>query len=231
MTEIQFVPMEVTLIDIAGNDGSIADAARVSLDTEVDRSRDAGLINTLLRKKHGSPFEHTFMKMHVKAPIFVFREFMRHRIGFSYNEMSGRYMQLPAEFYIPPMHRPLINSGTSMNPVFIEGDIQQRGRVADVLAETYRFSYEAYEHLLEFGIANEVARAVLPVGIMSQMVVTCNVRSMLNFLMLRVDDPINKFPTKPQWEINQVALKMEAIFALYYPMTYAAFIGNGRVAP
>ena len=223
---------EVTIMSSWGTDAGIADAARVSLDGQPDRSRDAGLINTLLAKRHGSPFEHTFLKFHIKAPIMVFREFQRHRIGFSYNEMSGRYMKLPAEFYIPPADRPLFNEGTSMSPKFVIAGEATHHWMSRGIAIQYQAAWDAYEAMLEHGIANEVARAVLPVGIMSQMVVSCNARSLMSFLSLRVDSDQATFPTKPQWEIDhQVARMMEYEFKELFPLTHLAFVNNGRVAP
>ena len=224
--------VEVTLLEHSGGDGTIADAARVSSGPGVhSHARDAGLINTLLRKKHGSPFEHTFMKFYIKAPIFVFREFHRHRIGFSYNEMSGRYTTLLPEFYVPQDIRPLINSGTSMNPKFIPGNRNQYVQTKEGLKDLYSRAWKEYENLLGLGIANEVARLVLPVGIMSQMIVSCNARSLMHFLALRTEDERALFPSKPQYEIAMVARKMEAEFATHFPFTYEAFNENERVAP
>jgi len=227
---MQFPDINVTLLEIAGSDHSIADAARVSLLGESNRDRDGGLINALMQKKHGSPFEHNMLKFHVEAPIFVFREFHRHRIGFSYNEMSGRYMELPDHFYLPPIYRPLLNVGTSMNPQFQPAP-DMHGDVTGAILLAYKASWDAYQYMLKLGIANEVARVVLPVGIMSQMIVTCNVRSLLHFLSLRIDDPRATFPSKPQWEIQLVATMMENHLQLNFPLTYKAYNDNGRVAP
>lgn len=223
--------VEVELLAFQGSDESIADAARVSNIGEADRKRDKGLINVLLEKKHGSPFEHTFLKFYVKAPIFVFREFHRHRIGFSYNEMSGRYTELLPEFYTPSINRPLVNAGTKMRPNFVPGTMTQFAEMDNILYISYKQAWDHYQELLALGIANEVARAVLPVGIMSQMVVSCNVRSLLHFLSLRTDDSRATFPSKPQYEIQLVALKMEESLAALFPIVYDAYNAHGRVAP
>lgn len=223
----------VNPIESLASDESVTQAARIS--TEGDNSSDAkqGLINYLMKFRHGSPFEHGFFKFYVKAPIFVFREFHRHRIGFSYNEMSGRYTQLLPEFYSPPPGRPLIQAGTSARPDLQLGDdpegLWAANRAID--ESTYEACWYAYQQKLQMGIANEVARTVLPVGIFSQMYVSLNPRSMMSFLSLRVKADNAMFPSNPQWEINRVADLMEDYFEDEMPMTHRAFVENGRVAP
>lgn len=228
-------------IDHMGGDYSITQAARVSTNNETqenlmeeferNKKRDEGLINYLMRKRHGSPFEQTALKFYVKAPIMVFREFHRHRIGFSYNEMSGRYTTLPAEFYIPSPDRKLVNMGTSANPKFTTGSPEQVALVAKTLLYTYETAWEGYSTLLDAGIANEVARLGLPVGIFSRMYVTCNTRSLMSFLSLRTEDERATFPSNPQWEIQLVARQLEVEFARLFPVTHERFVANGRVAP
>lgn len=225
--------MTVELIDHMGGDEAIVRSARVSVageNTPVDPEKDAGLINYLMRKKHGSPFEHTTMTFFVKAPIFVFREFHRHRIA-SYNEMSGRYTKLRPEFYIPKDTRPLVNVGSSANPRFEAGDSKQIVQLGDSLQVIYTLAWSEYERLLDLGIGNEVARMVLPVGIMSQMYVTMNLRGTFNFLALRTGDERATFPSNPQHEIEMVARKIESHVERLYPLAYAAWNANGRVSP
>lgn len=236
LPELTFLDdVEVGLIDKMGTDLSIVQAAQVSLkgENEVDLSdsKPAGLINYLLREKHGSPFEHATLKFYVKAPIFVFREFHRHRIGWSYNEMSGRYTKLRPEFYVPKASRPLQNIGTSARPEFAPGDATMLDAVGEILPDVYAHAWAAYEEMLEAGVANEVARAVLPVGIYTQMYATCNLRSLMNFLSLRTKDERARHLSRPQHEIELVARKMEAIFAEKFPLTYTSYNENGRVAP
>jgi thymidylate synthase (FAD) len=239
MTDITYLDdVEVTLSASVGSDTSIVQAARVSvvgenellLDSEIT-ARDKGLIAYLAREKHGSPFEHNSMTFYVKAPIFVFREFMRHRVGFSYNELSGRYAKLPAEFYVPNADRPLVNAGSSSKPELVPGDEDQYKAVTDAHDYAYQAAWTAYQNMLDAGIANEVARSVLPVGTYSQMYVTCNARSLMSFLSLRTHDKSAVHVSRPQLEIEMVARKMEAIFAEQFPITYAEFVKNGRVAP
>lgn len=224
---------EVTLVDVMGTDASITKAARVSTgkaDIETTDEREQGLITYLMKSQHGSPFEHAVMTFYVKAPIFVFREFHRHRIA-SYNEMSGRYTTLPGEFYLPPGVRPLVNIGTSARPEFAPGTLQQFERYVERTAHAYTIAWETYQDHLADGIANEMARVVLPVGIFSQMYATMNLRAMMNFLSLRVDSPLREKRTRPQFEIQQVAEQIEQHFAAAFPMVHAAFLVNGRMAP
>jgi thymidylate synthase (FAD) len=225
--------MDVELRDSMGSDDSILRAMLVStnIDDIGDREARKGRINFLMKNRHGSPFEHGSMTFYVEAPVFVFREFMRHRIGFSYNEMSGRYTELEPVFYTPGWHRPLVQTGKPGAYEMVPGDDEQKQLVAAILRRSYVNSWYDYRMLLDSGVAKELARSVLPVGIYSKMYVTCNPRSMMAFLSLRTDNPMSMFPSKPQYEIVLVAAKMELAFAKLYPLTYAAFCNNGRVSP
>lgn len=225
---------DVEMIQSTGSDAMIANAARVSTGSdlnEYDSDVDAKLINYLTKHRHGSPFEHSSMTFRISAPIFVFREFMRHRVGWSYNEISARYKKLEPRFYIYPGERPLVQEGSSAHPKLVHGKDSLVLTTNGTLHQAYKHSWEMYETLLNDGVANEVARSVLPVGIYSEMYVTCNARSLMAFLSLRVDADNARFETKPQWEIEQVARKMEEYFAFMFPATWDAFNNNGRVAP
>lgn len=226
--------LDVTLVQSVGSDASISAAARVSTGLDLAEYSDednAGLINYLTKHRHGSPFEHNSMTFRISAPIFVFREFQRHRIGWSYNEVSARYKKLEPRFYIYPGERPLVQEGTSAHPDLVHGDDSLTLSTNGTLYTAYKEAWNMYELLLKDGVANEVARAVLPVGIYSEMYATCNARSLMSFLSLRVDSSDAKYETKPQWEIENVALQMESEFATFFPRTYTAFVKNGRVAP
>jgi len=234
MTEITFLDdVTVELVDSMGGDLSVARAAQVSLKGQNDPNPEKmeGLIKYLMREKHGSPFEHNAFTFYVKAPIFVFREFQRHRIGFSYNEMSGRYTKLLPEFYVPNATRPLVNVGSSAKPEFEPGTDEQYNTLDAYTKNLYTFAWDAYESMLDEGVGNEVARTVLPVGIYSQMYVTANARSIMSFLSLRTRDDRATHLSRPQHEIELVAREMEAIFAEKFPITYEAYNANGRVAP
>jgi thymidylate synthase (FAD) len=188
------------------------------------------LINYLARERHGSPFEHTSMTFFISAPIFVFREFMRHRIA-SYNEESGRYRELLPVFYVPNKARKLVQTGKTGHYVFVDGSDEQYEISVAAMKESYELCYLNYKKMLDAGVAKEVARAVLPVALYSSMYVTMNARALMNFLSLRTAREGSHFPSYPQREIEMVAEKMEEHFARLMPITYAAFEKSGRVAP
>jgi thymidylate synthase (FAD) len=228
----------VELVKHTAGDSDVLWAARVSTAGEQsleelhkDPERSKGLINYLMRDRHGSPFEHNSMTFFISAPIFVFREFMRHRVGWSYNEESGRYRELQPVFYVPGQDRKLVQEGRPGKYVFIDGSPEQHKVVSEAMIDSYRRSYETYQEMLAAGIAREVARAVLPVGLFSSMYATCNARSLMHFLGLRTQHELAKVESFPQREIEMVGEKMEQHWAKLMPLTYAAFNANGRVAP
>lgn len=185
-----------------------------------------------MKGKHGSPFEHNAFTFFVEAPLFVFREWQRHRIG-SFNEMSGRYTELPGKFYIPGPDRNLFNSGTKMKPKFVDGGALQKNVVSSELKDLSREAWASYQLMLSSNIANEVARMVLPLNIYSQMYWTVNARSLMNFLSLRgtQDDRPEEIRSYPQREIQMAAEQIELIFDEVMPATYHAFVENNRIAP
>jgi thymidylate synthase (FAD) len=227
----------VELVKASASDADVIWAARVSTkgeqsldDVDADAERSKGLINYLMRDKHGTPFEHNSMTFYVQAPIFVFREFMRHRIA-SYNEESGRYRELLPVFYVPGIDRKLVQQGKPGAYEFVDGDPSLHA-VAD--AATRRAcveAYRSYKEMLDAGVAREVARGVLPVATYSSMYVTMNARALMNFLGLRTKRENAAFPSFPQREIEMVADLMEGEWARLMPLTHAAFEANGRVAP
>jgi thymidylate synthase (FAD) len=229
--------MTVELVKASASDADVIWAARVSTAGEQsleeigeDPARSAGLINYLARERHGSPFEHTSMTFFISAPIFVFREFMRHRIA-SYNEESGRYRELSPVFYVPDADRKLIQIGKAGAYTFVDGTKEQLEITKAAMKEAYTLAYKQYQVMLDAGIAREVARAVLPVGLYSSMYVTMNARALMNFLSLRTAREGSHFPSYPQREIEMVAEKMEVEFARLMPLTHAAFEKSGRVTP
>ncbi|MET7735419.1 FAD-dependent thymidylate synthase [Streptomyces sp. NPDC005402] len=228
----------VELVKHSAADSDVLFAARVSTvgeqsldELNKDPERSKGLINYLMRDRHGSPFEHNSMTFFISAPILVFREFMRHRVGWSYNEESGRYRELQPVFYVPGPDRKLVQQGRPGKYVFVEGTPEQHASVGNAMEESYRQAYRAYQEMLAQGVAREVARSVLPVGLFSSMYATCNARSLMHFLGLRTQHEQAKVPSFPQREIEMVGEKMEAEWAKLMPLTYAAFNANGRVAP
>ncbi|MCX6451203.1 MAG: FAD-dependent thymidylate synthase [Actinobacteria bacterium] len=229
--------MTVELVKASASDADVIWAARVSTAGEQSlesvgqaTDRDAGLINYLARERHGSPFEHTSMTFFVSAPIFVFREFMRHRIA-SYNEESGRYRELLPVFYVPSKERNLVQVGKTGAYTFVAGTKEQYDITTKAIKESCTVAYENYKKILASGVAREVARAVLPVTLYSSMYVTMNARALMNFLSLRTSREGSHFPSYPQREIEMVAEQMEQHFARLMPITYAAFEKSGRIAP
>lgn len=230
--------MSVDLVDHMGSDASVVAAARVSVvgsDAKefehVNADEHRGLINYLMKAKHGTPFEHNSITVRVEAPLFVYREWHRHRVPWSYNEESGRYKQLEPVFHVPGPERPLVNKGTSARPEMVPGNPRQYRDLVQRMKRQYASAYADYQASLMDGVAKEVAREVLPVGIYSTMYATSNVRGIMNFLGLRTEDDRARFPSKPQYEIQQAAAEVEAIFAELFPITYAAWNDAGRVAP
>lgn len=235
--------MTVELVQHVGTDLDIAKAAWVSSqaakvwnlpESVAERTPEkvAGLIRALLRGKHGTPFEHASMTFFVEAPLFVFREWHRHRIGFSYNEASARYQKkMKPVFWLPRGDRPLIKEGKGMAPKFVLGSDYHIATTKVGLAEAYRASWDAYERIVEAGVANEVARACLPVGLYSSMYVTCNPRSLMAFLSLRTGRDEAQHRSYPQMEIEECANMLEAEFAKLFPITHAAYNEFKRVAP
>lgn len=232
MSDVRFrSDVTVDLIDQMGGDLSVVRSARVSTGTESVAAGDEKLIGFLMRNRHGTPFEHTAFTFRIEAPIFVWREFMRHRIGVSYNEESGRYKQLEPVFYVPAVDRPLVQVGKAGAYEFEMGDLRHHMLAGPTLEINAHDAYKRYTGMLKAGIAREVARMVLPVNIYSSAYVTMNARALMNFLSLRTKVEGSAFPSFPQREIEMVAEKMEEIFATLMPVTYQAFDNNGRVAP
>lgn len=230
----------VELVRASAQDSDVLFAARVSTQGEQTLEaasagteageRDRGLINYLMRDRHGSPFEHNSMTFYVQAPIFVFREFMRHRIA-SYNEESGRYRELRPVFYVPAPERNLVQVGKPGAYDFLPGTPEQTELVVGEAQRVATDAYTAYQRMLQAGIAREVARIVLPLNIYSSMYVTVNARSLMNFLSLRTKREGTHFPSFPQREIEMAAEQMETHFERLMPLTHGAFNANGRVAP
>lgn len=222
------IPVE--LITSEAHDDRVVQAARVSTQGAASKAEESeGLIRFLMKNRHMTPFEHNLFTFRVTAPIFVWREHHRHRIGFSYNEESGRYKQLDPVFYVPSRDRNLVQTGKPGHYVFEPGTKEHHTLLEADMRAADSYAYSTYEHLLEMGTAREVARMVLPVNILSTCYVTCNARSLMNFLSLRTKDEESTFPSYPQHEIEMVARQYEAIFEAHMPLTYKAFYDFGRV--
>lgn len=208
----------VELVKHNASDVDVAYAAWVSNfgdKRERDTTDVSKLINFLYSNRHMSPFEHGSFTFFIDTPIFVAREFMRHRT-WSYNETSGRYKELDPRFYLAPDDRPLQQVGRIGHYSFVAGDEWQNRIKNYATKKAYGMSWRMYKMMLRVGIAKEVARNVLPVGTMTQFYATANPRNVMQFLALRNDGPALK-------EIRDVAIEIEAAFAEAMPLTYAAF--------
>jgi thymidylate synthase (FAD) len=215
----------VRLDDAMASDLSVVNAARVSFarrKDEMDES-DEGLIRFLMRDRHGTPFEHNSFRFHIRSPIFVAREWMRHRVG-SFNEFSMRYAKATDEFYVPDADDVRSQVGKpgaySFEPVSPELAEQTR----EELRAVYEQAYATYERLVEAGVARELARSVMPVGAYTEFFWTINARSLMNFVSLRAAETAQR-------EIRRYADACETFLAEQMPVTHAAFVAAGRVAP
>jgi len=216
-----FVRLDGALAD----DLSVVNGARVSFARrkEVMDDSDEGLIRFLMRDRHGSPFEHNAFRFHVRCPIFVAREWFRHRIG-SFNEFSLRYARATDDFYVPEADdvRTQVGKPGAYRFEPVEEDVAETAR--QELQAVYDHAYETYTRLVEQGVARELARSVLPVGAYTQFYWTVNARALMNFVSLRNSE-------FAQLEIRRYAEAVETFFAELMPVTHAAFLANGRIAP
>jgi thymidylate synthase (FAD) len=239
-------------IQSCGSDSTLAAAAKV-LEPDAyedylkthEKSNVGGLLHYLMQHRHGTPFEHSFMTFFVHAPIFVWREWHRHRIGFSYNEESARYKTLDPVFYIPPRDRPMmkVNGWKPGRPKFKTLDEARQdneldfnadytyNQIVDDMKAGYVTEYERYLRQLDRKLDPGLARDNLPVGIYSSCWVSCNPRSLMAFLSLRTHEQDAKMVSYPLYEIEVAARACEAVFAKGWPITYKAFCDYGRVAP
>ena len=216
-----FVRLDAAMAD----DLSVVNAARVSFarHKEAMDESDAGLIRFLLRERHGTPFEHNSFRFHVRCPIFVAREWFRHRIG-SFNEFSMRYAKATDDFYVPAAEDVRTQVGKPGAYTFetVEPELAESTREA--IESVYETAYTAYEQLVEAGIAREIARCVLPVGAYTEFFWTVNARALMNFVSLRAAEAAQR-------EIRRYAEAVESFLAERMPVTYDAFVANNRTAP
>jgi thymidylate synthase (FAD) len=216
-----FVRLDAAMAD----DLSVVNAARVSFARHKDSmdASDEGLIRFLLRERHGTPFEHNSFRFHIRCPIFVAREWFRHRIG-SFNEFSMRYAKATDDFYVPAPEDVRTQVGKPGAYTFesVEPEVAESTR--DTLESVYRTAYAAYEELVEAGIAREIARCVLPVGAYTEFFWTVNARALMNFVSLRAAETAQR-------EIRYYADAVESFLAERMPVTHEAFVANDRTSP
>jgi thymidylate synthase (FAD) len=212
----------VRLDDAMATDLSVVNAARVSFarrKEELDDA-DAGLIRFLMREEHMTPFEHNAFRFHIRCPIFVAREWFRHRIG-SFNEFSMRYARATDDFYVPEPEDVRSQVGKPGAYSFEPVDPELAETTREELRRVYDEAYATYERLVEQGVARELARSVLPVGAYTEFYWTVNARSLMNFLRLRNAETAQR-------EIQRYAAACERFLADLMPITYAAFAEFGR---
>ena len=214
----------LALDGVLASDLAVVNGARVSFNQSAEEmtERDAGLIRFLIRNRHGSPFEHGYFRFIVKAPIFVVREHHRHRAGHSYNEWSGRYSKMEPQFYLPEYVRTQVGKpgAYTFEPV----DDATREAAREEIQESALHAFDAYERMLDQGVAKEVARMVLPLSMYTKYLWSCNPRSLMHFCSLRNHDDA-------QFEIRQYAAAAESFLERHMPITHAAFVANERTAP
>jgi len=214
----------VALDGALASDLAVVNGARVSFNQESDEmtDRDAGLIRFLMRERHGSPFEHGYFRFVVKAPLFVVREHHRHRAGHSYNEWSGRYSKMEPEFYVPEFVRTQVGKPGAYRFEPVADEVRDAARRE--IAENAQRAWDAYERMLEQGVAKEVARAVLPLSTYTKYYWSCNPRRLMHFCSLRNHEAA-------QYEMRQYAAAAESFLEHQMPITHAAFVANERLAP
>lgn len=208
----------VRLVEHMGSDLSIVRNARVSYDAEwrtgEDEGKDAKLINYLVKNRHTSPFESAVFTFEVKAPIFVFRQWHRHRT-WSFNEISARYAELPEEFYVPELDQ--ITTQSASNKQMRTDEVNPLARdMRESIEASNRMSFNHYHYLIENGCPREIARSVLPVGTYSHMFATVDLHNLMHFLKLRLH-------SHSQYEIRVYAQAMLQLIEPLVPHTVAAF--------
>ena len=215
--------LKVELVDFMGKDLTVVNAARVSLNQHSDEwsEKEAGLVSFLMKNKHASPFEHCQASFLITAPIFVAREWHRHRTQ-SYNEVSGRYTQMLPNFYAPGYDRPLVQVG---KPGAYHFEVPEDGTKHLKVLSRFRYAaqtcWNEYEEMLDDGIAKEVARMVLPLNLYTSWYATGNLRNWMGFLALRTDG-------QAMYEIRQLAFQTEGLLTGLFGATMAEWDKNGR---
>lgn len=212
-----FVRLESSM----GGDQAVLRAARVSYKSEaIDETRDRKLIAYLLEHKHGTPFEHGVFTFHVKLPIFVARQWIRHRMS-SYNETSFRYREAPEEFYIPETWRA---QDTKNKQGSVDLNSTDHNRLNEMVVSGQDMAMQRYKLLINSGVAREMARMVLPINLYTEWYWTVNARALMHFLELRCEK-------HAQWEIRQYGYALAEIFIQKMPMTFYAWAQTVNTPP
>ena len=215
----------VRLDSCMADDLSVVNSARVSFARHSEELDDSsiGLIGFLMRERHGTPFEHNSFRFHIKCPVFVAREWFRHRIG-SFNEFSARYSEVANDFYLPKNENIRTQVGKPGSYVFEEMEEHDASAAKAIMQTSLERSYSAYNALLQMGVAKELARSVLPSAMYTEFYWTVNARALMNFLSLRT-------AMTAQFEIREYADDVEKIFAEQMPVTHRWWKKYNKVAP
>lgn len=219
----------VQYVDHMGSDKRIVEAARVSYGSpSKGDNKDKELLNYLYRNRHTSPFEMCKITFHIKLPIFVMRQFVRHRMQ-NLNEFSIRYAKLPEDFYIPQEWRSQaaknkqssdVDQNLKLKELFIVQDVDgsrfNSNDPSAVLNHFCKEAYALYEHMLESGISREMARLILPLNTYTVIYSTFDLHNLMHFIRLREDK-------HAQWEMQEYARAMKLIAATLFPWTFEAY--------
>lgn len=194
---------------VMGDDLMVVNTARVSYDkaSTVWSERDKKLLKYLWDHKHTSPFRHCFIRFEIKAPIFVLRQWMKHQVGCSWNEVSARYVQVPDEEFFYPIE---FRKQDDKNKQSSFGLIDAQDEAMDLLHESYQLAYKNYLKLISLGVCREQARSLLPVGTYSKAIWTASLQAIMNFLELRLDQHAQK-------EIRDYAEAVLTLTSSYFP--------------
>ncbi len=207
----------VRVVDYMGNDSAIVQAARVSYGSGTKQvNEDVGLINYLLRNSHTTPFEMCEIKFHIKAPIFVARQWIRHRTA-NVNEYSARYSIVDNEYYLPDEDKIAIQSAANKQGrgEIVEKDVANE--IVEKIRATSESQYNWYNKMLEMGISREIARVTLTLNYYTEFYWKIDLHNLMHFLKLRADG-------HAQYEIRVYALQMLDLVKLWVPHTYDAFM-------
>ena len=202
----------VEIVDVMGSDLSVVNSARVSFGKKAEkiRPRDERLINYLWEHNHSSPFRHATLQFHIKAPIFVLRQWMKHQVGCAWNEISGRYVEFDYEFYTPQHFR--VQSKDNKQGSEGAVDPKTESTAQNLYWDTCDNAMQSYSALLNMGVAKEQARMVLPLNLYSECYWTASLQAVMHFLKLRED-------SHSQWEIQEYARSIREISKKYFPVS------------
>ncbi|HUU27054.1 MAG TPA: FAD-dependent thymidylate synthase [archaeon] len=208
----------VRLVDYLGSDERIVQAARVSYGKGTTTvSRDKELIDYLLRHRHTSPFEQVVITIHAKMPIFVARQWVRHRTA-RINELSGRYSEMKDELYVPEPDRvkpqDTFNRQSSLEEAQVPPEMQKK--VVEIISRDQGTAYASYREMLDDGISRELARINLPLALYTEWYWQIDFNNLFHFLKLRMDQ-------HAQWEIRQYANAIARLARAVAPLAYESF--------